>query len=492
MKIEPWLTRLRYVGALLWVFGFIILSPLTIIPFSSQLSFKLSVVYPFVLPAAISMLIGGLLSRSIDFRPLSGRESLVVVSLGWITVSVIGALPLFIGLDVGFLNAVFESTSGFTTTGITVLQGLDSMPHHILFWRSLTQWIGGLGILTLFLVLVFRGDVSHKLFGAESHKIFSERPAPGLFHTLKILWSIYSLFTVVIAFVLALEGLTWFDAINHALTAPSTGGFSTHDASIDYFRQAGYANYRMIEFTFIWAMTLGGMSFVVHYRVLRGEIKALWEGLEIRLFWKIILVSLAIVALSHFVNFGVSQAWDVLRHGLFQVVALVTSTGYATKDIGSMYFPTGAKLIFLFLMVVGGCVGSTAGGFKVLRVGILGKMVTRQIRSLSLPSRAVNILIVDGEVIPVKEIRRIAALLFAWMGFLLVGSLITAYFSNLGVLASISGMFSAMGNMGPSYIPLKDWPALHPIIRITYIVGMLAGRLEILPIIMLFARIVWR
>jgi len=492
MKVEQWLTRFRYVGALLWVFGFILLAPLTIIPFSSQLTFELPVVFPFVIPAAISLILGGLLNRSISLRPLSGRESLVVVSLGWIAVSIIGALPLFLGLDIGFLNSVFESTSGFTTTGITVLQGLDSMPHHILFWRSLTQWIGGLGILTLFLVLVFRGEVSHKLFGAESHKIFSERPAPGLFHTLKILWSIYSLFTVVIGVVLFLEGLTWFDALNHALTAPSTGGFSTHDASIDYFRQAGYSNYRMIEFTFIWAMTLGGMSFVVHYRVLRGKLEALWEGLEIRLFWKIILGSLALVVLSRFVNFGISEAWDVIRHGLFQVVALVTSTGYATKDIGSMYFPTGAKIVFLILMVVGGSVGSTAGGFKVLRVGILGKMVTRQIRSLSLPSRAVNLLIVDGEVIPMKEIRRIAALLFAWMGFLLVGSLITAYFSNLGVLASVSGMFSAMGNMGPSYIPLENWPVLHPIIRITYIVGMLAGRLEILPIIMLFTRIVWR
>ncbi|MFB6214907.1 MAG: potassium transporter TrkG, partial [Candidatus Bipolaricaulia bacterium] len=208
--------------------------------------------------------------------------------------------------------------------------------------------------------------------------------------------------------------------------------------------------------------------------------------------WKIIAGSLALVSLSHFLNFGVSGAWDVIRHGLFQVVALVTSTGYATKDIGSLYFPTGAKIVFLVLMVVGGSVGSTAGGFKVLRVGILGKMVIRQIRSLSLPSRAVNLLIVDGEVIPTKEIRRIAALLFAWMGFLLVGSLVTAYFSNLGVLASVSGMFSAMGNMGPSYIPLENWPGLHPIIRITYIVGMLAGRLEILPIIMLFTRIVWR
>lgn len=492
MPLERWIVRARYIGALLWVFGLLLLAPLAIIPFFANLSFTLADTYPFLAPAGLSLLTGAILVNSIEFRPLSGTGSIIVVSLSWIIVSIIGGLPLFLGLDIGFLNAFFESTSGFTTTGTTVLLGLDSMPNHLLFWRSMTQWIGGLGILTFFLVLVFRGEVSHKLFEAESNKIFSERPAPGLFHTLKILWSIYSFFTVAIAIILAMEGLSWFDAINHSFTAISTGGFSTHDASIDYFRQAGYANYRLIEFTLMGGMTIGGISFVIHYRALRGEIKSLWSGMEIRLFWKIILGSTTLVAFSHFFNFGFSEVFEVIRHGLFQVITLVTATGFTTKDLGGIYFPAAAKLVFLVLMVIGGCVGSTAGGFKVLRVGILGKMVAQKIRGLSLPSRAVNKLIVDGEVMPSEEVRRIAVLLFSWLSFLVVGSVITAYLSDFGGLASASGMFTAMGNMGPSFIAVSEWPELHPAIRLTYIVGMLSGRLEILPIIFLFSKIAWR
>ena len=492
MALDRWIVRARYIGALLWVFGLLLLVPLAIIPFFADLSFTLVDTFPFLVPAGLSLLTGTILVNSIEFRPLSGEGSIIVVSLSWIIVSLIGALPMFLGLDVGFLNAFFESTSGFTTTGTTVLLGLDSMPGHVLFWRSLTQWIGGLGILTFFLVLVFRGEASHKVFEAESNKIFSARPAPGLFHTLKILWSIYSLFTVAITILLMMEGLSWFDAINHSFTAISTGGFSTHDASIDYFRQAGFANYRLIEFTLIGAMTIGGISFVVHYRVFRGEIKSLWSGMEIRLFWKLIIGSTILVALSHFLNFGFSEASEVIRHGLFQVVTLMTATGFTTKDLGGIYFPAAARMVFLVLMVIGGCVGSTAGGFKVLRVGILGKMVAQKIRGLSLPSRAVNKLKVDGEIVPAKEVRRIAVLLFSWLSFLVIGSLITAFLSDFSVMASASGMFTAMGNMGPSFIAVSDWPELHPVIRLTYIIGMLAGRLEILPIIFLFSRIAWR
>jgi trk system potassium uptake protein TrkH len=492
MRVKSWLIRFRYIGALLWVFGLILPLPLVLIPFVSELGFSWSTIAPFIVPAVGSLLLGTLLNRSINLKPLRGSDAVVVVALGWIAISVVGAVPFIMGLKLGFVDALFESTSGFTTTGITVLLGLDDMPKTLLFWRSLTQWIGGLGILTLFSVLVFNGEASHKLFGAESHKVISERPAPGLFSTLKILWSIYSLFTVLVGTALLLEGVNWFDAVNHALTTLSTGGFSTHDASIDHFRQAGFGNYRIIEYTLIVGMSLGGISFVVHYRLLRGKLSALWESMEVRLFWKIVLGATLLVFFNHARIHGFAGSIDAIRYSLFQVVAVLTTTGFGTKDIGAAFFPALAKQVFLFLMVVGGMVGSTSGGLKVFRMGVLWEMVKQQVRRIVNPGRAVNPLIIDGEILPAKEIRRISALFFAWLVFLIVGGMITAFFSSLSPWASLSGIFSALGNIGPSYIPLSQWPELHPVIKLTYIFGMLAGRLEILPILLLFSRKVWR
>jgi len=487
-----WLIRLRYLGTLMWFFGFILPLPLVLIPFFSQTHFTFSAVAPFIFPSLASLLLGAALNRTIKLRALSGTDAVVVVALGWIMVSCLGALPFTIGHSISFLDAFFESTSGFTTTGITLLVNLDELPRTLIFWRSLTQWIGGLGILTLFSVLVFNGEASHKLFGAESHKVISERPAPGLFSTLRILWSIYSLFTVIIAGLLALEGVSWFDSVNHALTTLSTGGFSPHDASIDFFRRAGYEHYRLIEYTIILGMGLGGVSFVVHYRLLRGKLSALWESMEIRLFWKIIAGASLLVFVNHLRTHGLGGALDAFRYSFFQVVAVLTTTGFATKDIGSSFFPALARQVFLFLMIIGGMVGSTSGGFKVFRVGVLWEMVKRQVRRIVNPNRAVNPLIIDGKITPQEEIRRISALFFAWVSFIIAGGMITAFFSDLSPLASLSGMFSALGNIGPSYIPLSQWPKLHPLIKLTYIFGMLAGRLEILPILLLFSRKVWR
>jgi trk system potassium uptake protein TrkH len=239
-------------------------------------------------------------------------------------------------------------------------------------------------------------------------------------------------------------------------------------------------------------MSLGGISFVVHYRLLRGKISALWESMEIRLFWKIVLGATLLVFFNHARIHGFAGSIDAIRYSLFQVVAVLTTTGFGTKDIGAAFFPALAKQVFLFLMIVGGMVGSTSGGLKVFRIGVLWEMVKQQVRRIVNPGRAVNPLLVDGEILPAKEIRRISALFFAWLVFIIVGGMVTAFFSNLSPLASLSGMFSALGNIGPSYIPLTQWPGLHPIVKLTYIFGMLAGRLEILPVLLLFSRRVWR
>ncbi len=481
-----------YLGALFWIFGFVLLVPLVVlIPYARAGHDEVSPL-SFLLPAAIAWVLGFILKRRRAFGTLDSRGAMLVCALGWISVSVLGALPLRWGLHVRYLDAYFEAVSGFTTTGITMLRGLDQMPRSIIFWRAFMQWVGGLGILTFFLAVAFTGGAANQLFSAESHKIFARRPAPGIFHTLRILWAIYAGFTALTVALLVLEGMSVFDSVAHSLAALSTGGYSPYDASIDYYRQAGYAHFAAIEYTLTFAMLLGGMNFLIHYRVLRGGIGALWDNTEMRLFWSIVAGAFGLVVLNRFMKFGLGSPGETVRYSLFQVVAIMTTTGFATKDIGTDYFPALAKLVFLALMVVGGCVGSTGGGIKVLRIGVLFKMVGRQIRRVIHGRSSVNLVVVDGEAIEAEELRRISALFFAWVVLLAVGGGVTALLSKLGPFEAASGMFSALGNIGPCYITGEQITQLHPAIKITYIVGMLAGRLEILPILLLFTRRAWR
>jgi trk system potassium uptake protein TrkH len=480
---------LDYLGALLWTSGFVLLAPVVVLLIYAKSGPAEVSVYVYFVPAVLSLALGLLLKRRPSFRALDSRGAMLLCAFGWIVVSAIGALPFCLGLRISYLDAFFEAVSGFTTTGITMLSNLDTMPRSILFWRALIQWLGGLGILAFFLVVVHSLKSAHRLFTAESHKIFAKRPAPSLFHTLKIFWTIYAVLTVVIAALLRLEGMSTFDAITHSLTALATGGYSTHDASIGYF--SNHPHGALIEYTVLLAMVLGGLNFFIHYRVVTGGVKALWDNAETRLFWMLLLGATALVMTDQLTRPGQHDVADAFRHSAFQVTAVMTTTGFATKDIGTD-FPALARLVFLVLMVVGGCVGSTSGGIKVLRISILMKMIRRQVRRVVHGPTAVNLVTVDGEPVDSEELRRIAALFFAWMLLLVIGAGITAFLSDAGPLESASGMFSALGNIGPCYIPARQMAQLHPGIKLTYILGMLAGRLEILPILLLFTRRTWR
>ena len=488
-RLESFSRVAGYLGSIHIFFGFVFAVPVAS-AFLLDVSDVGDSVMAFAVPAALSMALGLLLKRL--FRagpPKDAKEAALLCALGWLSVSAIGAVPFVMRLRIGYLDAYFETMSGFTTTGITMLSGLDSMDKSLLLWRAFTQWLGGLGILALFLAFMFSGAAAHRIFTAESHKILSRRPVPGLFSTLRTLWAIYSLLTAACVLVLRFEGLSLFDAVCHAFTALSTGGYSTHDASVDFYRQAGYANFALIEYTLVVFMLLGGINFLVHFRLLRGDWRAVWDSFEIRLFWLILAASTAIVTVEYMLrNPGVSPEAG-FRCSLFQTASIFTTTGFATKDIGSGFFGAAAKQIFLMLMVVGGCVGSTGGGVKVLRVGILLKMLKRQVMKIIRPRSARVIAVLDGAALEDEECRRVGALFFAWFLFLFLGGLVTAAFSSLGALESASGMFSALGNIGPCYI--SDMASLHPIVKVTYILGMLAGRLEILPVMLLFSRKAW-
>jgi len=479
-------TVLHYLGIVLIAFAFLQALPLII-----SAMYLETVQFPFriyVIPAAVSAALGVGLVGLFRVRPLAGGTAMATAALGWFTLSLIGAVPYWLALKITYLDAFFETVSGFTTTGATLFMGLDGLPHSILFWRALTQWIGGLGIFTLFLLVALRSGLPYGLYLAESHKVASKRFAPGLLSSLRILWAIYGGLTLACAVALWAEGLDPFDAVVHALTTLSTGGFSTHDASIGYFAQAGYKHYVAIEYTIIAFMFLGGTSFLVHWNLLHRRWKSLWHNMELRLWILLLLGATLLVGLKSGAALGMH---DHIRSSLFHVVSIATTTGFTTQDVAGAAFSPVAKQVFLVLMVIGGCVGSTGGGVKVLRIGMMGKLLWQQLRSISRSPRQVNPLLIDGEIIRPEEIQRTAAIFFAWLVLLALGGLLTGLLTDFGPLESASGMFSALGNIGPSYISLEGFASVGAGVKVWYILAMVAGRLEILPLLVIFSKRVW-
>ncbi len=503
-QLKEYVVIASYLGALMIVMGILLFVPLICYVIYGEHFEHDRILLAFTLPGFSSILIGTLLQRQLPSSVPSVKEAMLITALGWLTASAIAAIPFMIGIHKSFIDSFFEAASGLTTTGITVFTGLDDMPRSILFWRSVIQWVGGLGILTFFLAVSFRGaTAAATLFSAESHKISSGRPVPGIFNTLKILWKIYILFTVACFILLVFEGVGVFDAVNHCLTAISTGGFSTHDASVGYYSNSPHSY--LIEYTFIFFMLMGGINFLVHYKVLSGEWKTIYKDFEIRWFWGFLFLMTLLVVMDHMFKTGFREqcanasfgklcysVHDIFRISLFQVSSLITSTGYATKDINSPFFPALAKQVFIILMIVGGCVGSTAGGIKLLRVGVLAQSLKAELKQIISSPNCVIPVVVQGKIIGNREMQRISALVFSWFALIAVGAWITSLFSDLDSWQSISGMASALGNMGPFYFSVQKMASLSPIIKLTYIVAMIAGRLEVLPIFILFYKSSWK
>ncbi|MDH4210764.1 MAG: TrkH family potassium uptake protein [candidate division WOR-3 bacterium] len=490
-------------GSVFIVLGVFLLFPLAILVFLDDVGQWGTNTLAFVIPSVLAFTFGFAFRALFRAGSMSNYGAMLTCSLGWLGFSALGALPFVIGIHATYLNGFFEAMSGFTTTGITMFTGLERMPKCILFWRSMTQWIGGLGILTFFLAVTYRGGSAHRLFGAESHKIEMERPVPGLSHTLKILWGIYAGFTLIIVLGLFSVGMPLFDSVCHSFTALSTGGFSPYDASIDYYRTAGFSNYIWMEYILIIGMLMGGTNFLVHYRLLRGNIKSLIDNIEMKYWWSLISIFAALILLERFCKTGFAQGISAggggfmsgieenFRYVFFQVVSIFTTTGFGTRDIGGAFFGHLARQLFLVMMVIGGCVGSTGGGVKVFRISILLKLIQREIFRLRIPVRALSTIIIDKKPVDANEVYRVSGLFFAWIVLLVVGGIVTAIFSNFDSYSAFSGMFSALGNIGPCYIPASGMGDLHPVIKIVYIFGMLAGRLEILPVLLIFSRRVW-
>jgi trk system potassium uptake protein len=481
---------LYYLGFILVAFSVLQAAPLAVsVIYNETVQFPMRI---YAIPAIISLIAGSAFVLLLRPRAMTVRLSMAVGTMGWFVLSLLGAIPYWLALDIRFLDALLEAVYGFTTTGVTFLSGLQGLPKSLLFWRALTQWIGGLGIFTLFLFVVREPGARHSLMGAESHKASIERFSPGVFSSLKILWLIYGGLTVACGLLLWMWGLTPFDAVAHALTTSSTGGFSTYDTSIAHFAQAGYPHAVAIEYTFLMFMFLGGTSFVLLWNLLRRRWHPVAKNYELKA-WLLLLSLGSGLLIWADRGHAADHGWHAhIRSSLFHVVSMATSSGFVLRDLSSVWFSPTAKQTLLLLMLIGGCIGSTAGGLKVYRLGVLWSVLRHRLRTAVASPREVVPPQLGQQPLARAEIDQTVAIAVGWGGVLIVGWLAGTWIGRLSEWTSLSAIVSALSNIGPHFVPAAEHAALSPWMKGIHALAMLAGRLEILPVIILFSRRTWR
>lgn len=481
---------LYYTGFILVAFSLLQAAPLIMSAlYSETVQFPMRI---YVIPALISFGLGA--TSMIVLKPgkMSPRLSMAVGTMGWFALSLLGAIPYWLALDIRFVDALFEAVYGFTTTGVTFLTGLQGLPKSLLFWRALTQWIGGLGIFTLFLFVVREPGARHLLMGAETHKASVQRFSPGVFASLRILWLIYGGLTAACGLLLWAWGMTPFDALAHALTTPSTGGFSTYDANIGHFAQAGYAHAVAIEYTILAFMLLGGTSFVVIWHLLRRQWHAVTSNVELKAWGLLLTLGIGLVVWADRVN--ASQiGWHAhVRQSAFHVVSMASSAGFTLRELPSAWFSPGSRQVFLLLMLFGGCVASTAGGLKVYRIAVLAGALRHWLRSaVATPLEVISPRMGRHPLRP-TDVEQAVAITVGWCAAIIVGWMTLTLIGQLGEWTSLSAVVSALSNIGPHFVPSAEHAILSPWGKGLLALAMIAGRLEILPVIVLFWRRTWR
>jgi trk system potassium uptake protein TrkH len=442
-----------------------------------------------LLPYAASAIAAGVvgLAMAIGARPtdrrLRTRDGFLVVSAAWLIASAFGALPYLLTETLGVTDAIFESVAGFTTTGSTVMLQIEGAPRALLLWRSITQWLGGMGIILFAVALMpLLGVGGMQLFKAEVPGPVADKLTPRVAVTAQRLWLIYVGFTAVEWVALVFAGMSGYEALCHSLTTMSTGGFSTLDASIGGFDSA------LIEWIVIVFMTLAGVNFVLHYRLLTGHIGSVLRNAELR-YYLILLGCAALIvywALVHAIEPG------GIRTALFQVVSIATTTGYATADFEG--WPAVALLILLQLMILGGMAGSTSGGVKSLRVLIGMKALTSVFDRLGHRTAVGHPVRYEKRRVPDEVLAGIWAFLTAY--FLLVAAVACVVAaSGYDLLTSLSAALTSVGNVGPGLGdigPFDNFAHFPGAVKFTLCIAMIAGRLELFTILILFHRDFWR
>ena len=412
-------------------------------------------------------------------EPLTLAESFSLVSLAWLLAGFFGGLPFYFYSDTGasLLDAFFEAVSGFTTTGATVIPDLEILPRGLLFWRSLTQWLGGMGIIVLFLAVLPRfGFKSTALYRAELPGPVAERFVPRVAETARWLWLIYTAFTALQVLLLLISGLSVFDAFAHTFTTMPTGGFSPYNASV------AALNNPAAEVIMIIFMFLAGVNFTIYFRLLKGE-RAVLKSEELRFYTVVLAGSALLIA----VNIAPQLGGDILlslRQGFFQVISVASTTGYASTDFDA--WPHFSRVLLLLLMFLGACGGSTGGGIKQSRLLLLFKYARRELLRLVHPAAVASIKL-DGRAVSEETMRGVTGFFFLYISFFALSTLALSWM-KLDLTTAASAVASALGNVGPGLGllgPRFTYQAVPAAGKALLSLLMIMGRLEIYTVLVL-------
>ena len=476
------LLTLRILGALLLFLAGTLLVP---VPFS--LYFRDGAATAFFAAALCAAAAGGILFRTCrSSRDLSVREGFAVVTFGWLLYALFGALPfLFSGAIPGIIDACFETMSGFTTTGATILPAVEALPQSILLWRALTHWLGGMGIIVMSLaILPMLGVGGMQLFKAEVPGPTADRLKPRIQDTAKLLWGVYVLLTAAETGLLMLGGMNFYEALCHAFATLATGGFSTRNASVGAYDSA-YIDWVVTAFMF-----LAGVNFSLHYHALRGRLREYFRNEEF-LFY--LALTLGVIGLLVVINQGTvyTSLLDNLRYSSFQATSILTTTGFGTTNYET--WPVLAQYLLVFLMFVGGCAGSTGGGIKVARILLIFKHAKVQLYRLIHP-RAVRLVKLGNTPVDREVMQSILGFFALYMGVFVLASFLMAA-SGMDLVSAGASVAATLGNIGPglgTVGPVAHYGHILPFGKSVLILCMLLGRLELFTVLVLFFPSFWR
>ena len=480
--------RLRFiykiVGVLTFFFGLTMIFPLLV-----GLYYRDTSLVPLLESMGITVLAGLILYlvfRKAEAEIISQREGMAIVAVGWTAVGLFGAIPFYLGDgSFTFTDAVFESVSGFTTTGASVLSDIESVSKGLLFWRSFIQWLGGMGIIVLSVaILPFLGVGGMQLYKAEGPTPVPDKLKPRIRDTAMILWKVYALISLLQVALLMLGGMNLFDALCHTFTTMPTGGFSTKNTSVAHYNSVYF------DCVFIVFMMLAGINFSLHYQLIRGKTLAFWQDSECRFFLGATLLLIFMVSLDVFKTVYDTMG-EALRYGAFQVVSIVTTTGYATADYEK--WPAMSQLILLLCMFLGASAGSTGGGMKCLRIMLCFKYCYKELFTLIHP-HAVSHIKIAGKTVPDDVMRSVLGFMALYVGLFALSSIVLA---GLGVdfVTSFGAVAATIGNIGPGFGmvgPVENYAGIPVLGKWLLTWCMLLGRLEIFTVIILVVPEFWR
>lgn len=474
---------IRYIlGKMLGVEALLLLLPMVV----GAIYGEKKEILAFLAPAVILILVYVIFGRKKpEDTTIYRKEGMVIVAGAWILWSLFGALPFTISGSIPFyLDAFFETVSGFTTTGSTILKDVEALPYSMAFWRSFTHWIGGMGVLVFVMVITTLDKKSSMyLIRAEVPGPEKDKLVPKTMSTARILYGMYLGMTIMEVLLLMLGGMNLFDSLVHSFGTAGTGGFSNYAASVGNFESA------YIDGVISLFMILFGVNFNLYFFLLLGEVKPVWKNEELRAYLVIIAAATACITVN--ISPQYPNPLTAFRYAIFQVASIITTTGYSTADFN--YWPMFSQCILLLLMAIGACASSTGGGIKVSRVLIVLKRIKQEIKKLVHP-KSVSIIRVNGKKMGEDVLKTVYVFLMAYAGIVILSILLVSL-DNKDFATIFSSVMATINNIGPGISevgPAGSFADFSPLSKLVFCFDMLAGRLEIFPFLMLFTAFIWQ